>query len=403
MAVGLSAAKDLLPVKGIRISTAAAGIRYKDREDVVLIELSDESQVVAVFTQNAFRAAPVVLCEQHLSKANPRYLLINSGNANAGTGDLGMQAAVKTCEILAQKTGVSQRSVLPFSTGVIGEILPTQPFESVMPHLVNELDANAWINAAHAIMTTDTVSKGVSKTALLSTGTITITGIAKGSGMICPNMATMLSYVATDAVVSREKLQAMLTDLVDDSFNAITVDGDTSTNDSCVLMATGQSGVSLKTEQDEVLFLSSLCEVMQTLAQAVIRDGEGATKFVTVSVESAENKQEAKRVAYSVAQSPLVKTALFASDANWGRILCAVGYSGVKNLDVNSVSIYLDDVLIVENGARAASYTETAGSQVMAQEEITIRIVLNRGSVSTNVWTSDLSHDYVSINAEYRS
>lgn len=403
MAVGLSAAKDLLPVKGIRISTAAAGIRYKDREDVVLIELSDESQVAAVFTQNAFRAAPVVLCEQHLSKANPRYLLINSGNANAGTGDLGMQAAVKTCEILAQKTGVSQQSVLPFSTGVIGEILPTQPFESVMPHLVNELDANAWINAAHAIMTTDTVSKGVSKTALLSTGTITITGIAKGSGMICPNMATMLSYVATDAVVSREKLQAMLTDLVDDSFNAITVDGDTSTNDSCVLMATGQSGVSLKTEQDEVLFLSSLCEVMQTLAQAVIRDGEGATKFVTVSVESAENKQEAKRVAYSVAQSPLVKTALFASDANWGRILCAVGYSGVKNLDVNSVSIYLDDVLIVENGARAASYTEAAGSQVMAQEEITIRIVLNRGSVSTNVWTSDLSHDYVSINAEYRS
>lgn len=402
MAVNLSAPSTLYPVAGVKLATAAAGIRYQGRDDVVLIELAAGSQTVAVFTQNAFCAAPVTVAKQRLELSAPRALLVNSGNANCGTGEAGLQATLGSTGAVAQALGVETTTILPFSTGVIGELLPVEPFQQVAAGLVSQLAEDAWLPAAKAIMTTDTLPKGASQKVRLSAGEVTLTGIAKGSGMICPNMATMLGYVASDVKASTAQLQRLLSAASDASFNAITVDGDTSTNDACTLTATGAAGVEL-TAEDEPIFYQALLAVMQQLAQAIIRDGEGATKFVAVQVTGAESESDAKAVAYTVAQSPLVKTALFASDPNWGRILAAVGRAPVAGLQVDSVTIRLDDVLIVEAGGVAASYTEAAGQAVFDQAEITINIDLGVGTAAAMVWTSDLSHDYVRINAEYRS
>lgn len=402
MAVNLKAPENLLPVAGVELAAYAAGIRYSGRDDVVLLRFAEGSETAAVFTQNAFCAAPVQLAKQRLLEASPRALLINSGNANCGTGDAGMQAALESTAAFADAAGLSAEEVLPFSTGVIGELLPTAPFLTSAAPTVESLAADKWSEAAAAIMTTDTVAKAKSIELPLSNGTITLTGMAKGSGMICPNMATMLGFVATDAAIEKPVLQAVLSKAVAHSFNAITVDGDTSTNDACTLTATGASGVVLL-EEDQEKFAEAVTALLQHLAQAIIRDGEGATKFVAVNVSEASSEEEAKTVAYTVAHSPLVKTALFASDPNWGRILAAVGRAPVDALDVNKIDIALDAVAIVEAGGVAPSYTEEAGQAVFDQEELSINIALGRGDASFTMWTSDLSHEYVRINAEYRS
>ncbi len=403
MPVGLPLPAELLPVKGIRLNAVAAGIRYQDRKDLVLIEIAEGSRVAGVFTRNAFCAAPVILSRQHLSKTTPRYLLINSGNANAGTGTLGMQLAERSCLALAQATEADISQVLPFSTGVIGEPLNVDAIEDAISELVEGLDQGNWLDAAEAIMTTDTQPKAFSTALSLSGGTVHITGIAKGAGMIRPDMATMLAYIATDLELAQAELDELHSGAVSASFNRVTVDGDTSTNDACMLMATGQSGVGLSNQEDRHLFSEALLSIYQKLAQALIRDGEGATKFVEISVTSALTQNEASEVAYTVAHSPLVKTALFASDPNWGRILAAVGRSGIEDMDVGRINIYLDDLAIVEKGGRAQSYTEEQGQAVMDQEEIRIQIDLGRGQENTSVWTTDLSHEYVTINAEYRT
>ncbi len=402
MAVNLVAPKKLLPIKGIKLASVAAGIRYQGRNDLLLVEMIEGTTTAAVFTQNAFCAAPVHICRDNLAKTSPRYLLVNSGNANAGTGEQGMDAAYQCCQSVADQSGCSKEQVLPFSTGVIGEQLAVDKFPPAIEQALKELSEDAWLPAAQAIMTTDTVAKGVSKQIELSGKTITITGIAKGSGMIKPNMATLLAYVATDAKVDAKMLQTMLQQSTDDSFNSITVDGDTSTNDSLVLMATGQSGVEINTN-NQATFQQALDELLQQLAHNIIRDGEGATKFVSVHVTQANSKDEAREVAYTVAHSPLVKTALFACDPNWGRILAAVGRSQIDQLDVNKVSLWLGDTQLLENGMPAASYTEEKGQVEMNQEEIAITIQLGRGDTDTTVWTNDLSYEYVKINAEYRS
>lgn len=402
MAVNLKAPDTLLAVAGVSVASVAAGIRYMDRDDVVLFRFADGSQTAAVFTQNAFCAAPVQLAKTRLSGTQPRGLLINSGNANCGTAELGMDAAIESTAVVASAAGIGVDELLPFSTGVIGELLPVQPFVSTADSLAQNLDAQGWHKAAKAIMTTDTVAKAKSLTLQLEGGPVVLTGIAKGSGMICPNMATMLGFVATDLKADAATLNVMLQTAVARSFNAITVDGDTSTNDACTLTATGASGVSLSAA-DVPVFEAGLAELMQHLAQAIIRDGEGATKFVAVNVTNAASEAEAKIVAYTVAQSPLVKTALFASDPNWGRILAAVGRAPVEQLDVSKVEIALDDVTIVESGGRAVSYSEAAGQAVFDQDELSINIALGRGDHEFTVWTSDLSHEYIRINAEYRS
>ena len=402
MAVNLTSPTSLLPIAGIKLATAAAGICYADRTDLVLMELAAGSTTAAVFTLNAFCAAPVSLCKEHLSAVSPRYLLINSGNANAGTGAQGMQAAKNTCRQVAELTRCNVNEVLPFSTGVIGQQLPVDVIYQALPSAVEKLEEDAWMDAAHAIMTTDTLAKGISKQIVINGKTITITGIAKGSGMICPDMATMLSYVATDAAIDQAALQNMLNQVVAESFNAITVDSDTSTNDSLILIATGHADVAI-TEAHTAEFTAALREVCQHLAQSIIRDGEGATKFVTIDVEQALSTEEARQVAYTVAHSPLVKTALFASDANWGRILAAVGRSKIPNLDVTKVSLWLGDTLLLEAGEPASSYTEAQGTAEMSKDEITIRISLNRGNENARIWTNDLSYEYVRINADYRS
>ncbi|MFW2374283.1 MAG: bifunctional glutamate N-acetyltransferase/amino-acid acetyltransferase ArgJ [Gammaproteobacteria bacterium] len=404
MAVGLKEPQRLLPIKGIKTSAIAAGIKKSASQDLVLFELAEASRCAAVFTRNLFCAAPVTLAKLHLSKQAPRYLLINSGNANAGTGDQGMHDAIQCCQIVAEQAGCTAAEVLPFSTGVIGENLPVNKFSAAMPELVAALDDDAWMQAGRGIMTTDTLMKGVSKQIELDDKTITITGIAKGSGMIRPDMATMLSYIGTDLAIAHALLQQCLERAVQQSFNAITVDGDTSTNDACVLVATGQAGNSEISEEDADyrLFEHALVEVCEFLAQAIIRDGEGATKFITLEVVNAASNQNARDIAYTVAHSPLVKTALFASDPNWGRILAAVGRSGV-DLDLDRVEIFLGEVCIVNQGGRAASYTEAQGQAVMSGDEITLRIDLHAGNNSARVWTCDLSYDYVRINAEYRS
>lgn len=402
MAVNYTPVSDLLPVEGIRLSSAGAGIRYKDRDDLLLIEIAEGSSVAGVFTQNRFCAAPVLLCREHMQLATPRFLVINSGNANAGTGEQGLTNAQAICESLAQLSNTSTQEILPFSTGVIGEQLPVEPFKQAFPAALDGLAAENWLDAAKAIMTTDTLPKAISKQLTINGKEVSLTGIAKGAGMIEPNMATMLAYVATDAAIEPEALQSMLKKAADLSFNSITVDGDTSTNDALVLMATGKSGVSVE-DQEVALFQQALNDVCQYLAQAIIRDAEGATKFVTLSVQSAPDLETARAVAFTVARSPLVKTALFASDPNWGRILAAIGRSPVKYLDISKLSLWLGDTQLIGAGQPVETYTEHAGQLEMNNEEITIRIDLNDGLAASTVWTSDLSHDYVTINAEYRS
>ena len=404
MAVGYSILPHLLPVSGIRLGTTEAGIKYTNRRDLVIIELAEGTQTAAVFTQNSFCAAPVQIAKSHLKEASPRYLLINTGNANAGTGHNGLEDAQRCCELVAENLGCSFEEVLPFSTGVIGEPLVIDLFQTGIPKAVANLSEQGWEDAAHGIMTTDTIAKGLSEELELNGKKITITGIAKGSGMIRPDMATMLAYIATDAAIDAPLLQTLINSAAKCSFNRITVDGDTSTNDSCLLMATGKSGVQIVEGSEEFHLFSQLLNAMfQKLAQLMIRDAEGATKFVSVEIDGGADEDECERVAYTIAHSPLVKTALFASDPNWGRILAAVGRAGVHNLNLEAIKIYLGDVLIVENGGRAESYSEERGQAAMDREEITIRVELARGESSATVWTSDLSYKYVEINAEYRS
>lgn len=394
---------ECLPVQGVRLASAAAGIRYQERDDLCVIEIAEAGSVAAVFTRNQFCAAPVTLAKQHLAQQSPRYLLINSGNANAGTGSAGMQAVQATCQLVADLTGCQLGQVLPFSTGVIGEDLPIEPFAKALPDALKALDENAWEAAAKSIMTTDTRPKRCSCQVQLSTGTVTITGISKGSGMIRPDMATMLAYIATDAQVEKADLQSMLEQAVKPSFNAISVDGDTSTNDACVLIASGASGVGLVTADDQQQLQAALDAVCLYLAREIIRDGEGATKLVNVCVKQARNEQDARAVADTIAHSPLVKTALFASDPNWGRILAAVGRAGVQDLAIQSVRIALDDVQIVCDGGRDPAYREEDGQRVMDQAELSIHVDLGMGQAEAHVLTCDLSYDYVKINAEYRS
>jgi len=404
MAVGYSILPHLLPVPGIRLGTTEAGIKYTKRRDLVVIELAESTQTAAVFTQNAFCAAPVHIAKAHLNEASPRYLLINTGNANAGTGHNGIEDSKQCCKLVAESVNCNANEVLPFSTGVIGESLVIDVFQAGIPQAVANLSESGWEDAAHGIMTTDTIAKGLSEELELNGKKITITGIAKGSGMIRPDMATMLAYIATDAAIDAPLLQTLLNSAVKRSFNRITVDGDTSTNDSCLLMATAHSGVQITENSEELhLFGNLLNSMLQKLAQLMIRDAEGATKFVTVEIDGGASEEECEAVAYTIAHSPLVKTALFASDPNWGRILAAVGRAGVMDLDLERIKIYLGDVLIVENGGRAESYTEARGQAAMDREEITIRVELARGEASATVWTSDLSYKYVEINAEYRS
>ncbi len=403
MAVGLDKLPPLKPVTGVELGCAASATRYQGRDDLLVMRLSEGAVTSAVFTRNAFRAAPVDVAIRHLGQGAPRALLVNAGNANAGTGPQGIDDALGCCAGLAELLDVPTSAVLPFSTGVIGEPLPVAGLVAAMPSAVAALDEANWPAAAQAIMTTDTVPKGASATAELAGGRVTVTGICKGAGMIRPDMATMLAFVATDAVIGQAQLDELLRTAVEQSFNRITVDGDTSTNDACVLSATGASGVRLASDADVRVFAEALDRVFLQLAQAIVRDGEGATKFVTVRVEQGRDRDECLAVAYTVAHSPLVKTALFASDPNWGRILAAVGRAGIEGLDVEGVSLWLDDVCIAEQGARASTYTEAAGQAVMDRDEILIRIVLGRGEWVETVWTSDLSHDYVRINAEYRT
>ncbi|MGB5261227.1 MAG: bifunctional glutamate N-acetyltransferase/amino-acid acetyltransferase ArgJ [Gammaproteobacteria bacterium] len=396
---------DLNPVAGFRLGTASAGLKKTAGPDLVVMELAEGSRCAAVFTRNAFCAAPVVVAKEHLAAVAPAYLIVNSGNANAGTGMPGMAAARQCCAALAASTGTLPEAVLPFSTGVIGERLPVNAIVAALPQALGNLAETGWLDAAFGIMTTDTVPKGATRQVSIDGREITVTGIAKGSGMIRPDMATMLAYIATDAAIDKDALQLCLERAVARSFNRITVDGDTSTNDACVLVATGGSGLPLLSATDAAF--ASICEVVEAvcveLARAIVHDGEGATKFVTVSVEQGADADECLQVAYTIAHSPLVKTALFASDPNWGRILAAVGRAGIADLDIDAVGIWLDEVCIVRDGARAADYTEEAGQQVMERDEMTIRVILARGETSEQVWTCDLSYDYVKINAEYRT
>lgn len=393
-----------LTVTGIRLGVARAGIKYPDRRDLVVIEAAPGTQAAAVFTRNAFCAAPVILARSHLAAARPRYLLINTGNANAGTGRQGLADAEASCQALAQRSGCRPEEVLPFSTGVIGEPLPLFRLISGLPAALAALRPDGWDEAAAGIMTTDTRPKVASRQLQLAGRTVTIAGIAKGAGMIRPDMATMLAFIATDAEVEPGLLQHLLTDAVAASFNAITVDGDTSTNDACMLLATGQAGARVPASgEDREHFAAALDEVCSELAQAIIRDGEGATKFITVQVEGGREVAECRQVAYTIAHSPLVKTAFFASDPNWGRILAAVGRAGLEALDLERVDIYLDEARIVQGGGRDPAYTEALGQEVMSRSEITIRVVLGRGAATARIWTTDLSFDYVRINAEYRT
>ena len=408
MAVGEGALPTLLPVKGLRLATVSAGIKTPGRKDLVLMELAQGSNCAGVFTRNAFCAAPVTVAKEHLnlSSGHPTYLLTNTGNANAGTGDQGMVDARACCQAVAEAVDGDATQVLPFSTGVIGEPLPVELIAAAIPAAAAKLDEDAWAEAAEGILTTDTRPKGESVTFNHEGRDYVVTGIAKGAGMIRPNMATMLGYIATDAAVDSSLLQEMLSNAVDISFNRITVDGDTSTNDACVLVATGSAGNETISSAEDPLYRAladALEEVCVGLAQGLVRDGEGASKFVTVEVIGGMQEAECLDVAFTIAHSPLVKTALFASDPNWGRLLAAIGRAGVADLDVNRVGVYLNDVLIAEKGCRAASYTEEQGVAAMSPEDIVIRVELNRGEAGARVWTTDFSYDYVKINAEYRT
>ncbi len=408
MPVNLSApqASSLLPVKGVQLGFAEANIRKQNRKDLLVIQLDEGSKVAGVFTKNQFCAAPVTLCKQHLAESEAiRALVVNTGNANAGTGESGMQNAVKTCEALANLLKLAPNQILPFSTGVILEPLPVDKLIAGLPTCVSGLKEDNWLNAAEAIMTTDIVAKGYSKQIQLGGKTITITGISKGSGMIHPNMATMLGYIATDAAISQEALNQLIDHAVNRSFNCITVDGDTSTNDSLILMATGQAeNPEIQAgSTDYIALRDAMTDIAILLAQAIVRDGEGSTKFITIKVEGGRDVEECRKVGYAIAHSPLIKTAFFASDPNLGRILAAIGYAGVEGLDVNNMQLYLGDVLVAEHGGRAAAYEEAQGAAVMKEPEILVRVVLNRGKAEATVWTCDFSYDYVKINADYRS
>jgi glutamate N-acetyltransferase / amino-acid N-acetyltransferase len=406
MAVNLQAPTQLLPIAGVEVGTVCAGIKQNIRPDVTLFRFAAGTHCVATFTRNAFCAAPVILARQHLATHAPRYWLINSGNANAGTGADGMNAAMACCHALAQQVDCETAAVLPFSTGVIGQALPVAKITAALPAALAHLRPDAWLEAAQAIMTTDTLAKGLSVQTEINGTLVTVTGIAKGSGMIRPDMATMLAFIATDAAVSADILRLCFTQAVEGSFNRISVDGDTSTNDACVLAATGQAGNTCIDTAHSLAYTQlhhAITTVCQHLAQAIVRDGEGATKFITIALEEGEGEQECLDVAYTIAHSPLIKTAFFASDPNWGRILAAVGRAGLVQLDLEKIRIYLDNVCIVRNGGCAPEYTEAQGQAVMAQAEITIRVCLGRGQAKATVWTCDFSYDYVKINAEYRT
>lgn len=405
MPVNLSApvAAELLPVAGVELGTAEAAIKYPDRKDLLVIKLDDGATVAGVFTSNRFCAAPVAVAREHLA-ANKgiKALVVNTGNANAGTGEQGMRDARATCAELAKLLGCDAGQVLPFSTGVIMEPLPLGKIVAGLPQAIAGLKADNWFAAAHAIMTTDIIAKAVSRQLQVGGKTVTVTGMSKGSGMIHPNMATMLGYIATDAAIAQPLLQQMVKQAADDSFNCITVDGDTSTNDSLMLIASGSSGVQIN-EAERAAMQAAISEVAILLAQAIVRDGEGATKFITIKVEGGKDEAECRKIGYAIAHSPLVKTAFFASDPNLGRILAAIGYAGVDDLDVEALQLYLDEVLVAERGGRAASYREEDGQRVMQQSDITVRVVLNRGAADVTLWTCDFSYDYVKINASYRS
>ncbi|WP_347988187.1 bifunctional glutamate N-acetyltransferase/amino-acid acetyltransferase ArgJ [Methylomonas sp. AM2-LC] len=404
MAVGQNPFPSMRVINGIRLGTGNAGIKQTQRDDILIIEMVEGGSCAAVFTQNAFCAAPVHIAKSHLPNM-PRWLLVNSGNANAGTGKQGLQDAFACCTSLANEVEGLAQQVLPFSTGVIGEPLPVSKVVAVLPTVLQSLDEAHWDRAAHAIMTTDTFPKGASLVLDIAGNAVTITGISKGAGMIQPNMATMLGFIATDARIDQELLQQCLSEVVEQSFNRITVDGDTSTNDACVILASGCSKaphIMAGTHHYEQ-FKAGLLSISQRLAELIVRDGEGATKLMHIQVNSAQSEAEAVQVAKTIAHSPLVKTAFFASDPNWGRILAAVGRAGIENINLDNVEIYLGTVCIVENGGRAVSYTEQDGQRVMNQDEITVTVCLGRGKASAEVLTCDFSYDYVRINAEYRS
>ncbi len=393
--------EELLPVAGVKLGTACASIKKPGRRDLLVVELAKGSRVSGVFTKNRFCAAPVLLCREHLEAGKGiRALVVNTGNANAGTGEEGLRRARQTCRELASLLGCEESQILPFSTGVILEPLPVDKIVAGLPSCISNLSETNWFDAAEAIMTTDIQPKALSRQIAIDGRKVTITGIAKGSGMIHPNMATMLGFVAFDARVSQKQLDELVLDAANASFNRITVDGDTSTNDSFMLISSGDSP-EISGEAFGKL-KAAVIEVSVFLAQAIVRDGEGATKFMSITVEKGGDESECAKIAYSIAHSPLVKTAFFASDPNLGRILAAIGYAGVY-LDVNCIEVYLDDVLVAEKGGRAVSYREEDGARVMKQEEITVRVVLNRGMAATTVWTCDFSYDYVKINADYRS
>jgi len=402
--------KSLLPVPGIMLGAAQANIRKPDRRDLLVIKLDDGAKVAGVFTQNRFCAAPVIVAREHLSKsgsnASIRALVVNTGNANAGTGEDGLAAARRTCADLAGLLGCASTQVLPYSTGVIMEPLPVERIADGLPACIADLRADNWFNAAQAIMTTDTLPKAASSQVRIGNALITITGIAKGAGMIHPDMATMLGFIATDARVSQPLLQNAVAYAAQHSFNCITVDGDTSTNDAFMLIASGKAAMGEIDDVGSPGFIAlrdAVTQVAQQLAHAIVRDGEGATKFITVRVDGGRSEEECRRIGFAIAHSPLVKTAFFASDPNLGRILAAIGYAGVADLDVGKLDLYLDDVLVARSGGRNPQYQEADGQRVMKQSEITVRVVLNRGGNSATLWTCDLSHDYVSINADYRS
>ena len=409
MAVKLAAPNpsDLLAIKGIRLGVTEAGIRKTNRRDLLLITLATGTRVAGVFTRNRFCAAPVVVAKTNLqSGGNIRALLVNTGCANAGTGEDGIARTRRTCAEVSALLGCAPDQVLPFSTGVIMEPLPVDRIASGLPRCVAALGEKNWVDAATAIMTTDTVAKAFSRRIDIHGKAVSVTGIAKGSGMIRPNMATMLGFIATDALVDQKLLQHATTYAAERTFNCVTVDGDTSTNDALILMATGQSGAREINKSDSTefkLLIDAITEVAADLAQALVRDGEGATKFITINIEGGMNETECRKVGYAIAHSPLVKTAFFASDPNLGRILAAVGYAGIDDLDVSKVDLYLDNVLVAKSGGRAPTYREEDGQRVMKQEEIAIRVALNRGAASATVWTCDLSNEYVRINADYRS
>ena len=409
MPVHLSAPNpaDLHPVPGLRLGIAEAGVRKANRKDLVVLELAEGAAVAGVFTQNRYCAAPVQVCREHLAGGSAiRAVVINTGNANAGTGADGLARARRSCEALAARLGIAPQQVLPFSTGVIMETLPVERIEAGLPAALADLSASNWSRAAEGIMTTDTLPKAASRQVQIAGRTVTVTGISKGAGMIRPNMATMLGFIATDAVLAPALLQPLVKAAADASFNRITIDGDTSTNDSFVLIATRQAGhaeITALDSADGQVLRDAVFAVARELAQAIVRDGEGATKFITVQIDGGRDEAECQLAAYAIAHSPLVKTAFFASDPNLGRILAAVGYAGIGDLDQAGIEMFLDDVHVVTQGGRHPAYREEDGQRVMKQAEITVRVHLGRGAASATVWTCDLSHDYVSINADYCS